>query len=63
MEYCEPLSPNSFARMLEQNQKVDETHSRQFIPKAGRKPPGQRPPMCAVTAAFADPDQLAASLA
>eukprot|EP00971_Amphidinium_carterae_P271605 5389359-Amphidinium_carterae.2 len=63
MEHCEPLSPTSFAQMLERNQNVDETDSRQFIPKAGRKPPGQRPPMCAVSAVFVDSDQLAASRA
>eukprot|EP00971_Amphidinium_carterae_P191658 3803166-Amphidinium_carterae.1 len=63
LENVEPLTPRSFALMMERNRYVDESETRDMIPKAGPKPKGVRPPTCAYTAAFLDEAQRLASVA
>eukprot|EP00971_Amphidinium_carterae_P349589 6491093-Amphidinium_carterae.1 len=57
----DPMTPTTFARVLREARAVDETHSRVVLPKAGRKPAGDRPPQCGHTAIFADELQRIAS--
>eukprot|EP00971_Amphidinium_carterae_P102627 2031534-Amphidinium_carterae.1 len=45
LEHVEPLTPKSFDDMMKLQRNVDETFSREHIPKPGRKPVGLRPPL------------------
>eukprot|EP00971_Amphidinium_carterae_P033787 665661-Amphidinium_carterae.1 len=57
----DPMTPTTFARVLMEARTVNETHTRVILPKAGRKPVGDRPPQCGHVAAFADEAQRMAS--
>eukprot|EP00971_Amphidinium_carterae_P038350 754119-Amphidinium_carterae.1 len=54
MDNIDPMTPTTFARVLREARAVDETHSRVVLPKAGRKPAGDRPPQCGHKAVFVD---------
>eukprot|EP00971_Amphidinium_carterae_P005279 105588-Amphidinium_carterae.1 len=61
MEHIEPLTPKSFDAMMKLQRSVDETFSREHIPKPGRKPVGLRPPLVAYRPLFVDEVQREAS--
>eukprot|EP00971_Amphidinium_carterae_P342019 6481151-Amphidinium_carterae.1 len=63
LEHVEPLTPKSFDAMMKLQRGVDETFSREHIPKPGRKPPGLRPPLVAYSPLFVDDVQRVASQA
>eukprot|EP00971_Amphidinium_carterae_P100414 1985973-Amphidinium_carterae.1 len=62
MEHIEPLPPEEFDAMMKSQRKVDETFSREHIPKPGRKPAGIRPPLVAYRPLFVDEVQRESSL-
>eukprot|EP00971_Amphidinium_carterae_P023966 472889-Amphidinium_carterae.1 len=62
LEHFEPLTPKSFEAMMKLQRTVDETFSREHIPKPGRKPAGVRPPLVAYSPQFVDDIQRDASL-
>eukprot|EP00971_Amphidinium_carterae_P326199 6456865-Amphidinium_carterae.1 len=62
MANVEPLTPRSFAQMMERNRHLDESDSRQLLPKPGPKPKGVRPPPCSYTPIFLDESQRLASV-
>eukprot|EP00971_Amphidinium_carterae_P042011 825388-Amphidinium_carterae.2 len=62
MANVEPLTPRSFAQMMERNRYLDESGTRQLLPKPGPKPKGVRPPPCSYTPVFLDESQRLASV-
>eukprot|EP00971_Amphidinium_carterae_P265895 5274536-Amphidinium_carterae.2 len=62
LAHVEPLTPRSFAAMMERNRHLDESGSRPLLPKPGPKPKGERPPTCSYTPVFLDENQRLASI-
>eukprot|EP00971_Amphidinium_carterae_P303202 6024616-Amphidinium_carterae.5 len=62
VEHIDPLTPDSFDAMMKSQRNVDQTFSRDHIPKPGRKPPGLRPPRCVYHLQFVDDTQREASM-
>eukprot|EP00971_Amphidinium_carterae_P329873 6462612-Amphidinium_carterae.4 len=52
MEHVEPLSPGSFDVMMKLQRKIDQTFSREHIPKPGRKPAGGVERGCGIVPPF-----------
>eukprot|EP00971_Amphidinium_carterae_P094899 1877798-Amphidinium_carterae.1 len=56
------MSPDELAEVYAANRGVNVAVTREYIPKAGRKPPGVKPPMNAVIPAYSSDGQRAASV-
>eukprot|EP00971_Amphidinium_carterae_P278781 5534387-Amphidinium_carterae.1 len=61
LAHVEPLSPSSHQAALLREQGQDHSFTRSMAPKAGRKPPGERPPLNSVKPLFISAAQRAAA--